>query len=71
MHKEQILNRDMELQEGLDFYRKCLEDCDRVLADLLNNKSLPEARKNALIDKQLDVRNRLKETIERIEELLR
>ena len=21
----------MELKEGLEFYRKCLEDCDRVL----------------------------------------
>ena len=61
----------MELQEGLDFYRKCLEDCDRVLANLLNNKDIPENRKNALIDKQLDIRNRLKETIEKIEELLR
>ena len=61
----------MELKEGLEFYCKCLEDCDRVLADLYKNSDIPESRKSALIDKQLDIRNRLKETIERIEELLR
>lgn len=61
----------MELKEGLEFYKRCLVDCDRVLADLLARDDLTEARKEALIDKQLDVRNKLKKTIEVIEELLR
>ena len=61
----------MELKEGLEFYKRCLVDCDRVLADLLARDDLTAARKEALIDKQLDVRNKLKKTIEMIEELLR
>lgn len=46
-------------------------DCDRVLADLLAREDLYEERKQALIDRQLDVRNKLKRTIETIEELLK
>ena len=61
----------MELKEGLEFYKRCLVDCDRVLADLLARDDLYEAQKQALIDKQPDVRNKLKRTIEVIEELLR
>jgi hypothetical protein len=61
----------MELQEGLEFYKRCLADCDRVLADLLAREDLYEERKQALIDRQLDVRNKLKRTIETIEELLK
>ena len=60
----------MELEEGLEFYRKCLEHCDMVIASLYENE-IPEARKQALIDKQLDTRNMLKKRIEIIEELLR
>jgi hypothetical protein len=60
----------MELKEGLAFYKRCLADCDRVLADLLARDDLTESRKEALIDKQLDVRNKLKKTIEVIEQLL-
>lgn len=60
----------MELEEGLKFYRQCLEHCDRVIASL-NNSNLPEERKQALIDKQLDTRNMLQKRIEIIEELLR
>lgn len=60
----------MELKEGLDFYRKCLEHCDRVIANL-NNSDLPKERKQALIDKMLDTRNMLRKRIEIIEELLR
>ena len=61
----------MELKEGLEFYKSRLVDCDRVLADLLARDDLYEAQKQALIDKQPDVRNKLKRTIEVIEELLR
>ena len=61
----------MELQEGLEFYKKRLADCDRVLGNLLAREDLNEKRKQALIDRQLDVRNKLKRTIEMIEELLR
>ena len=60
----------MELKEGLEFYRKCLQDCDRVIADLYH-QDIPRERKQALIDKLLITRNKLVKTIERIEELLR
>lgn len=60
----------MELKEGLEFYRKCLEQCDRVIASL-NDSDLPKERKQALIDHQIDTRNMLKKRIEIIEELLR
>ena len=60
----------MELEEGLEFYRKCLEHCDMVISSLYESE-IPEARKQALIDKQLDTRNMLKKRIEIIEELLR
>jgi hypothetical protein len=60
----------MELKEGLEFYRKCLQDCDRIIADLYQ-QNLSKERKQALIDKLLSTRNELVKTIERIEELLR
>ena len=53
----------MELKEGLEFYRKCLEHCDMVIANLYNS-DLPKERKQALIDRQLDTRNMLKKRIE-------
>lgn len=60
----------MELKEGLEFYRQCLEHCDKVIATLYNS-DLPKERKQALIDKLLDTRNMLQKRIEIIEELLR
>ncbi len=60
----------MELQEGLEFYRRCLKHCDDVIA-LLYASDLPEQRKMALIDKELDTRNELTRRIEFLEELLR
>ena len=60
----------MELKEGLEFYRKFLEHCDKVIASL-NSSDIPKERKQALIDRQLDTRNMLKKRIEIIEELLR
>ena len=60
----------MELKEGLEFYRKCLEHCDKVIASL-NSSDIPKERKQTLIDRQLDTRNMLKKRIEIIEELLR
>lgn len=63
-------HKRMELKEGLEFYCKCLRDCDRVIADLYR-QDLSEERKQALIDKLLITRKKLVETIERIEELIR
>lgn len=60
----------MELKKGLDFYRQCLDHCDKVIASL-NESDLPKERKQALIDRMLDTRNMLKKRIEIIEELLR
>lgn len=40
----------MELKEGLEFYKKCLADCDRVIASLYTS-DIPQDRKQALIDK--------------------
>ena len=60
----------MELKKGLEFYRQCLNHCDKIIASL-NDSDLPKERKQALIDKQLDTRNMLKKRIEIIEELLR
>ena len=60
----------MELKEGLEFYRQCLEHCDNVIASLYNS-DIPDERKQKLIDRQLDTRNMLKKRIEIIEELLR
>ena len=61
----------MELEEGLEFYRRCLQHCDKVIASLYARTDLPKERKMALIDRQLDTRNQLVKTIEQIEELLR
>lgn len=52
----------MELKEGLEFYRRCLEHCDMVIASLYKS-DIPENRKQALIDKQLDTRNMLKKEL--------
>lgn len=60
----------MELKEGLEFYRQCRRHCDDVIAALYAS-DLPEQRKQALIDKQLDTRNELTKRIEFLEELLR
>lgn len=60
----------MELQEGLEFYKRCLKHCDDVLATLYAS-DLPVERKTALIDKQLDTRNELTKRIQLLEELLR
>ena len=60
----------MELKEGLEFYRQCLDHCDKIIASL-NDSDLPKERKQALIDKQLDTRHMLKKRMEIIEELLR
>ena len=60
----------MEIKEGIEFYKQCLADCDRVITDLYNSR-LPEARKQALIDKMLQSRFDIQKTIERLEELIR
>ncbi len=61
----------MELQEGLDFYRKCMEYAKLSLQEIMKDKSIPEWRKKALIDKLLDRMIEIQKTIDTIEELLK
>lgn len=66
-----ILTNRMELQEGLDFYRKCMEYAKLSLQEIMKDKSIPEWRKKALIDKLLDRMIEIQKTIDTIEELLK
>jgi hypothetical protein len=61
----------MELQEGLDFYRKCLEYAKLSLQELMKDRTIPEERRQALIDKLLDSMIKIQRNIDTIEELLR
>ncbi|MBR1410792.1 MAG: hypothetical protein IJ580_06820 [Prevotella sp.] len=61
----------MELKEGLEFYRRCLEYCKQSMTELIKDKSIPKERKDALIDKLLDRMVEFQKRIETIEELLR
>lgn len=61
----------MELQEGLDFYRKCIEDAKSTIRELMKDGSIPEERRKALIDKLLDRMIEIQKRIDAIEELLR
>ena len=61
----------MELQEGLEFYRRCLEYAKLSLQEVINNKEIPEWRKQTLIDKLLDTIIEFQKSIDTIEELLR
>ena len=61
----------MELQEGLEFYRRCLECAKLSLQEVINNKEIPEWRKQTLIDKLLDRIIEFQKSIDTIEELLR
>lgn len=64
-------NKRMELQEGLDFYRKCIEYAKITLSEIMKDKSIPEWRKQPLIDKLLDRIIEFQKNIDTIEELLR
>ena len=64
-------SEQMELQEGLEFYRRCLEYTKLSLSELMKDKRLPEKRKQALIDKLLDKMIEFQKLIDAIEELLR
>ena len=61
----------MELQEGLDFYRICLEHTKLSIQEVMKDKSIPEWRKGPLIDKLLDRMIEFQKNIDMIEELLR
>lgn len=61
----------MELEEGLEFYRRCIEWCKRVIESYQADTTLSEDRRNRLIDKMLDKMNDFQKRIEEIEELLR
>ena len=61
----------MELKEGLEFNKRCLERCKQILDDLRENEDIPAARKEALIDKMLDRMNEFQKNIDFLEELIR
>ena len=61
----------MELEEGLEFYRRCLEYSKRTLSELMKDESIPKQRKDVLIDKLLDRMVEFQKRIDAIEELLR
>lgn len=61
----------MELQEGLEFYRRCIEYSKQAMSELLKDESLSKERKEALIDKLLDRMIEFQKRIDAIEELLR
>jgi len=61
----------MELQEGLEFYRKCIEYSKQAMTELMKDESLSKERKEALIDKLLDRMIEFQKRIDAIEELLR
>lgn len=61
----------MELQEGLEFYRKCIEYSKQAMTELMKDESLSKERKEALIDKLLDRMIDFQKRIDAIEELLR
>lgn len=61
----------MELKEGLEFYRKCLESAKRTMTELMNDESIAKERKEVIIDQLLDKMIEIQKRIEFIEELLR
>lgn len=61
----------MELEEGLEFYRRCIGYTKQALSELMKDKSIPPERKNVLIDKLLDRMIEFQKRIDTIEELLR
>lgn len=42
--------------EKLEFYKKCIEDCDRTIKAILERTDLTEDRKTELIDRLLESR---------------
>lgn len=61
----------MELEEGLEFYRRCREWCKKVIESYQADTTLSEDRRNYLTDQMLDRMNEFQKRIEAIEELLR
>lgn len=61
----------MELQEGLEFYRRCIEDAKLSITEVMKDDSIPEERKKAIIDHFLDMMIEFQKRIDVIEELLR
>ncbi len=61
----------MELQEGLEFYKRCLEYARLSMQEIMKDQSIPEWRKGPLIDKLLDRMIEIQKNIDVIEELLR
>ena len=61
----------MELEEGLEFYQRCLEYSKRALSELMKDESIRKQRKDVLIDKLLDRMVEFQKRIDAIEELLR
>ena len=71
LSKEIIKPKRMELQEGLEFYRRCLDYAKLSLAEIMKDKSIPEQRKEILIVKLLDRMIDFQKNIDATEELLR
>ena len=42
--------------EKLEFYKKCIEDCDRTIKAIYERTDLTEEKKTELIDRLLDSR---------------
>ncbi len=42
--------------EKLEFYKKCIEDCDRTIKAILERTDLTEDKKTELIDRLLESR---------------
>lgn len=61
----------MELEEGLEFYRRCREWCKKVIEYYQTDRSIPDSRRQYLIDQMLDRMNFFQKRIDEIEEILR
>lgn len=53
--------------EKLEFYKKCIEDCDRTIKAIYERTDITEAKKTELIDGLLDSRKIILDLILEIE----
>ena len=54
--------------EKLEFYKKCIEDCDRAIKAIHDRRDLTEAKKTELIDGLLDSRKIILDLILELED---
>jgi len=55
--------------EKLEFYKKCIEDCDRTIKAIYDRTDLTEAKKTELIDGLLDSRKTILDLILELEDI--